>query len=127
MLYKETNCISELELPMPEIDFGACYEKVQNTYNLQNKLLITAIIEKKSNKKSNPITSYAFYNPDNGDKLPSEEVCKEEVIIVKENIKSILNESVSDIDSILFLAGQNINIFNKSSEFYTSIWFIIQI
>ena len=53
MLYKETNCISELELPMPEIDFGACYEKVQNTYNLQNKLLITAIIEKKSNKKSN--------------------------------------------------------------------------
>ena len=121
MLYKEKNCISELGLPMPEIDFGVCYEKVQNANTLQNKDLIIAIIDKKSNKKSNPITSYAFYNPENGDKLNSEDICKEEVIIVKENIKSILNETVSNIDSILFLAGQNINVFNKSSEFYTSI------
>ena len=121
MLYKEKNCIFELGLPMPEIDFGLCYEKVQATYGFQNKNLIIGIIDKKSNKKSNPITSYAFYNPDNGEKLNSEEACKEEVIIVKENIKSILNESVSDIDSILFLAGQNIDVFNKSSEFYMSI------
>jgi len=121
MLYKETSCISELNLPMPEIDFGACYEKVQIESKLQNKNLIIGIIEKKNNKKNNPITSYAFYNPENGDKLNFEEICKEEVIIVKENIKSLLNDSVSDIDSILFLAGQNIDVFNKSSEFYTSL------
>ena len=121
MLYKEKNCIFELGLPMPEIDFGLCYKKVQSVYGLQNKDLIIGIIDKKSNKKSNPITSYAFYNPENGEKINSEEACKEEVIIVKENIKSILNESVSDIDSILFLAGQNIDVFNKSSDFYTSI------
>ena len=51
----------------------------------------------------------------------AEEACKEEVIVVQENIKSLLNDNSSDIDSILFIAGQNIDVFNKSSEFYTSI------
>ena len=121
MLYKNKDCINELGLGMPEIDFGESYKKVQNKYELENRDLIVAIIDKKSNKRSNPITSYAFYNPENGDKLDAEEICKEEVIIVKENIKSLLNESVSDIDSILYLTNQNINVFNKSSEFYTNL------
>ena len=121
MLYKEKECISELGLPMPEIDFGICYKKVQTANGLKDKELIVGIIDKKSSKKGNPITSYAFYNPDNGEKLESEETCKEQIIVVKENIKSILNDSVSDIDSILFLTGQNIDVFNKSSDFYTSI------
>ena len=121
MLYKEKECISELNLPMPEIDFGDCYKNVQLKFGLENKDLIIGIIDKKSNKKSNPITSYAFYNPENGDKLDSEEACKEEVIVVQENIKSLLNDSSSDIDSILYLAGQNIDVFNISSEFYTSL------
>ena len=121
MLYKEKECISELGLPMPEIDFGICYKKVQTANGLKDKELIVGIIDKKSSKKGNPITSYAFYNPDNGEKLDSEETCKEQIIVVKENIKSILNDSVSDIDSILFLTGQNIDVFNKSSDFYTSI------
>ena len=121
MLYKEKNCISELGLPMPEIDFGECYQKVQSANGLENQELIIGIIDKKSNKKSNPITSYAFYNPENGDKLDTEEACKEDVIVVQENIKSLLNESSSDVGSIIFLAEQNIDVFNKTSEFYTSI------
>ena len=121
MLYKDANCITELGLPMPQIDFGSCYQNIQNQSNLKYKNLIIGIVEKKNNKRNNPITSYAFYNPDNGDKLNSELICKEDFITVKENIKSLLNDSASDIDSILFLTGQNINVFNKSSEFYTSI------
>ena len=120
MLYKDKECITELNLPMPEIDFGECYKKVQEV-NKINSDLVVAIIDKYSDKKSNPITSYAFYNPENGDKLDAENACKEEVIIVKENIKSLLNDSVREIDSILFLAGQNIDVFNKSCEFYTDI------
>ena len=120
MLYRTTECITELELSMPEIDFGSCYLKVQGKYNISNSLLV-AIIDKKSNKKNNPITSYSFYNPITGEKLDSETVCNEEVIVVKENIKAILNDSVSDIESILFLTGQNINVFNHSSEFYTDL------
>ena len=120
MLYKDKDCISELGLPMPEIDFGECYKKVQKSINITNDLIV-AIIDKSSNKKSNPITSYSFYNPIDGEKLDSETLCKEEVIIVKENIKSLLNDNVSDINSILFLADQNIDVFNKSCEFYTNL------
>jgi hypothetical protein len=120
MLYRKAECITELGLPMPEIDFGTCYEKVQRNYSIHDPLLI-AIIDKKSNKKNNPITSYSFYHPTTGQKLDSNNVCKEDVIIVKENIKSLLNNSVSDMDSLLFLTGQNIDIFNKSSGFYHDI------
>jgi hypothetical protein len=120
MLYRKAECITELGLPMPEIDFGTCYEKVQRNYSIHDPLLI-AIIDKKSNKKNNPITSYSFYHPTTGQKLDSQNVCKEDVIIVKENIKSLLNNSVSDMDSLLFLTGQNIDIFNKSSGFYHDI------
>ena len=67
MLYKDKDCINELGLSMPEIDFGECYEKVQYEYKLENKDLIVAIIDKKSNKRNNPITSYIFYNPESGD------------------------------------------------------------
>jgi len=120
MLYKNVECISELELQMPEIDFGSCYTKVQKSINITEPLVV-AIIDKSSNKKSNPITSYAFYNPITGEKLDSETLCKEETILVKENIKSLLNESVQDIDSILFLTDQKIDVFNKSCEFYTNL------
>ncbi len=120
MLYKSVECITELELPMPEIDFGSCYQKVKDRYGIKESLLI-AIIDKRSSKKSNPITSYSFYNPSTGEKLDSETICKEEVIIVKENIKSLLNDSVQDMNSLLFLTGQNIDIFNKSSGFYHDI------
>ena len=54
MLYKNAECITELELPMPEIDFGVCYTKVQEKNNITDSLII-AIIDKISNKKNNPI------------------------------------------------------------------------
>ena len=120
MLYKSAECITELKLSMPEIDFGSCYLKVKAKYEIKDSLLI-AIIDKISNKKSNPITSYSFYNPYTGEKLDSETVCKEEIIVVKENIKSLLNDSVEDMDSILYLTEQKIDVFNKSSGFYTDI------
>ena len=120
MLYKSTSCINELQLPMPEIDFGTCYLKVKAANEIKDTLIV-AIIDKMSNKNSNPITSYSFYHPVTGKKLDSESACKEEVIVVKENIKSLLNDSVQDMDSILFLTEQNIDVFNKSSGFYTDI------
>ena len=120
MLYKSAEYITELELPMPETDFGACYKTVQNKYNIEDSLII-AKGDKSNSKKNNPITSYSFYNPYTGEKLDLETACKEEIIVVKENIKSFLNDSVSDIDSILFLTEQNINIFNKSSGFFTDL------
>ena len=47
MLYKDANCITELGLPMPQIDFGSCYKKVQEQSHLEYKDLIVGIVEKK--------------------------------------------------------------------------------
>ena len=120
MLYKSSDCITELKLSMPEINFGSCYFKVKENYKIEGSLLV-AIIDKISSKKSNPITSYSFYNPNTGEKLDSETACKEQIIEVKENIKSLLNDTVQDMNSILFLTEQNIDVFNKTSGFYTDI------
>ena len=120
MLYKSSDCITELQLPMPEINFGSCYYKVQER-NAVNGPLLVAIIDKMSSKKSNPITSYSFYNPYTGEKLDSETTCKEQIIEVKENIKSLLNDTAQDMNSILFLTEQNIDVFNKTSGFYTDL------
>jgi hypothetical protein len=118
MLYKSAECITELELPMPEIDFGSCYTKVKG--DIESSLII-AIIDKISAKKNNPITSYSLYHPVTGEKLDAETLCKEETIVVKENIKSLLNDSGSDMNSILFLTQQNIDVFNRSSGFFTDL------
>ena len=121
ILYKNKNCISELGISMPEIDFGTCYEKVKNTYNIKNDLLI-AIIDKK-NENENPITSYAFFNPENGIKLDASIICKENLVTVEENVISILNNSNIDINIISKLTNQNINIFNLSENFFSDICF----
>ena len=48
-------------------------------------------------------------------------MCKDEEVTIKESILSHLNNSNADFNSVLFLAQQNINIFNLSDEFYTNI------
>ena len=114
-LYKNTNCISELSLKLPEIDFGNCYEKLKKNYQINGDLII-AIVKKYTNE----IMFYSFYEPYTGEKLASDEICKGETIIFKEDILSKLDQN-NDIDSILYLAKQNINIFNLSNEFFNDI------
>ncbi len=117
-IYKNKECINELHLDI-DIDLGDCYQNVQKIYDLEGRDLIVEIVEKKNNQKSSIITN--FYHPDNGNQFVIDYICNEKVIKVKENIKSFLNGSVSDIDSILYLTNQNINVFNKSSEFFTDL------
>jgi len=114
-LYKNTNCISELSLKLPEIDFGNCYEKLKKNYQISGDLIIAIIA-----KYTNEIMFYSFYDPHTGEKLASNEICKDETIIFNEDILSKLDIN-NDIDSILYLTKQNINIFNLSNEFFNDI------
>ena len=122
LLYKESFCIEELNINMPKVDFGQCYKKIQESTNLINNKVIIALFEKFNEKKSSTI-SYSFYHPETGKNLEAESICKEDVIIIKKNIMSQLNNNESNInlESILFLTGQNIDIFNLSGGFYTDI------
>ena len=119
-LYKNKDCINNLKLQIPIIDFGKCYKTIQDEYNIKNNLIVL-IIEKYYNGQSN--TLYFFYDPYNGRKLDAVNLCKDDTIMIEENIISILNSTDINITKILKLAEQNINLFNKSNDFYNDICF----
>ena len=108
---------------MPKVDFGNCFSKVLENLNpptIEN--IIIALIEK-VNKLKKSSTSYFFYHPITGAKIDIATICKDEEVVVKESILAQLNNSGVDFDSALFLAEQNIDIFNISDAFYTDICF----
>ena len=122
LLYQDSNCIKELSIDMPKIDFGSCYEKVQSTLNGIQEKLIIGLVEKLNGQQKSKI-SYFFYHPITGEKLDADSICKDEEIIIKENVLSQLNSSNSgtDIETVLFLTEQSINIFDQFDDFYTDI------
>ena len=80
-----------------------------------------AIISKKIDGISYPkMISYSMYEPSNGKKLSSEDICKDDTLIVQENLISKIDNS-TDINTLIYLTDQNIDIFNLSTEFYTDI------
>jgi hypothetical protein len=116
VFYKNSYCIKELSLTIPQIDFGECYNKIKLHYNISEDLLI-AILDKYIENR-NPITTYLFFNPENGEKINASEICKNEVIILNENILTLPGV---DSSLVLFFADQNINVFNISDKFYSDI------
>ena len=116
--YKNTDCIEELSLHIPKIDFGECYNKVKNFYSIEENLTIVTLTKYFEN---NHVTTHSFYNPLTSEKLKAEEICENETIQVEENIFSILKEKNVDYDNLMFFINQDIDIFNTSHEFYTDI------
>ena len=119
-LYKNKECINNLGLGIPQIDFGNCTKKVKNKYNINNNLLIL-IIEKYNEGKS--IILYSLYNPITGEKLDTKDICDQEKVLIEENLISALNSTKINLENLLKLTGQNINLFNTSSDFYNDICF----
>ena len=123
LIYKDPNCLEELSISTPKIDFGSCYTKISNNLNPpSNDSLIVALIEKTNEQKQSSIF-YSFYHPITGEKIDASNICKDDGVMITESVLIQLNNSNVDMDSTLFLAQQNINIFNISDEFYTNICF----
>jgi len=121
LIYKDSNCIQELSINMPKIDFGNCYSKVKgNISQTTNDSIIIALVERSNGQKKSSI-SYTFYHPKTGEKIDADSICKDEKVVIKESVLNQLNNSETNLTSILFLANQEINIFNKSDEFYTDL------
>ena len=118
IIYKNRECISELSLEMPKVDFQDCYNKVKSHYQILDELIIV-IIDKKP--KNNGQTSYSFFHPEIGYKLNAEEICKNETIVVKENLTSILSEGKNNFNLQTSLTDQGINIFDLNDPFYTDL------
>ncbi len=118
IIYKNVDCIKELSLDSPIVDFGNCYTKVKDNYNLDEDIIVV-VAEKL--EQTNPSTSYSFFHPKTGEKLDAETICKDDIITVEENLTSFLNENQTNYKLKLLLTDQNINIFNITDEFYTDI------
>ena len=119
ILYKNRECISELSLEMPKVDFKDCYNKVKLAYGINDDLIIV-IINKKDNN-NNAQTYFSFFHPLYAQKLDAEEICKEETIKVTQNLTSILKEDTEKYELQTFLIDQGINIFNMDDPFYTDL------
>ena len=126
LIYKDPDCLDELSINMPKIDFGSCYTKVSNNLNPpSNDSFVVALIEKINEQKQSSIF-YSFYHPVTGEKIDANNICKDNGVMVTESVLIQLNNSNVDMDSALFLSQQNINIFNISDEFYTNICFYFE-
>ena len=120
IIYKNRNCISELSLEMPKVDFKDCYDKVKGAYRINEDLIIVIIDKKEKNKDQ---TYFSFFHPLSGQKLDAEEICKDETIEVTQNLTSRLSEENENYELQTFLTEQGINIFNMDDPFYTDICF----
>ena len=119
IIYKNSACIKKLGLDMPTINFGTCYDKVKDHYSIKEDLIIGVIDAFQDDETNNKETTFALFHPDTGKNLNASEICKNEKIIVEENILSIIDNN----ETILFFSDQNVNLFNISNEFYTDICF----
>ena len=122
-LYKNAECISDLNLTIPQIDFGECYKKVQNNHTINDNLVIAIITKKVDGIIYPKMVSFSMYEPKLGNKLDSKDICKDETIVVKENLLAKIDTSKVNLEFILYLTKQNIDVFNLSSVFYTDICF----
>ena len=121
IVFKNSSCVSNLTLKISEIDFGDCYNKLKDYYNIEGDLIITIIENYKKLYNNNPMTTFALFNPTNGEKLNAVEICNNESIIVNEGLLDLLDKNITNYESILDLINQGINIFDPNDDFYTDL------
>ena len=119
-IYKNGECISELGITSKIIDFGNCYSDIQINNSIeQNKSLIIVNIETKERKelyKINP--SYGLYHPETGKSLNYEKKCKEQKVIIQNNLSEEFNNSKVNLDDIKLMAEEGLDLFDIMSPFY---------
>ena len=121
-IYINSKCISQLELGLPGIDFGSCYEKVKSKYNLINRELIIAIIDVKDSKNKRKIVKYGMFSPLTGEYANSDEICQGKISFI-DSIKDKLIKAKVNFEKLEELLNQGIDVFNMSSPFYNDVCF----
>ena len=116
IIYENRDCVTELSLKMPKVDFRECYNKVKNEYGILEELVIIIINLKEGDGDSQ--TYYSFFHPITGFKLNAEEICKNETKVVNQNLTTKLNEQREEkMEMKAFLNDQGINIFDLKDIF----------
>lgn len=123
-IYKNGECLSDLGISSKVIDFGDCYTELQEENQLNSdQNLIVANIETKPGKESyKKIPKYSLYHPSSGTSLNYEEKCKDKKITIQTNLtEEFNNNSKVSLDDVITMAEQGIDLFDKSSPFYSDL------
>ena len=125
LILKNGDCVSELSLKISNVDFGICYNKTKEFYNIDYKddLVLVLVNSNKLKFYNNPITTFALFDPSTGKKLDVYNICKNDTIIINENLLSFLDENDTNYNTTVNLLDQNINIFDPNDDFYTELCF----
>ena len=124
-LYKNYLCISDLNLDIPRVDLGNCYQKIQKKYEINDNLIIEVISQRKKENNYPVIISFNVFSPYNGNYLDIKDICENETINVQEDI-SMKMEDKEKYNLVTYLSQQNIDVFNLSSDFYTDICYYFE-
>ena len=121
-IYKTMECLKELEMISTIIEFGECYKNVQEKYNFNGRKLIILISDFFNDKKL-VNTIFHFFNPDTGEQLLIDEICKDANYKIE---KSLTYYPEVDIIQAKFFQNQDINIFNSSELFYNDLCYYFE-
>ena len=123
MLFKKSSeCISELSLKISEVEFGECYNKIKNEYNLEDDLLIAILENYKKLYNNQPTITFYLFNPITGENLDFLSICQEDTLTVNQNLEYLLNNT-DEFKVEMDLINQNINIFDPTDDFYSDLCF----
>ena len=123
-IYIQNECILDLGLGIPKIDFGSCYEKIKKNENFTNEELIIVIIDKKIDSKNNKkVIKYGIFSSLTGKYLNSSEICNEDKITLIESLENKLLDIKIDIQTLKDFVNKGIDLFDMSSPFYNDVCF----
>ena len=123
VIYKDQSCIKELNLKIPEVNFGECRNKIIEyckkkipDFN-ENTDIITALVGGET-ASSGIETTYSFFYK-NGEYINQTEICNG----IKLDIKAEIDKEII-LDDAENIAAQGINIFDLDHPFYNDICFM---
>ena len=122
-IYKDLNCIEDLELNTPEIIFGQCEIKLKQYYNTNDNLIVAILQKDVIDSNQRKIISYGLFSPSDGTRLISNDICEDDKLMLMESLSIKLTKSNIDISTFTEFYSKGIDIFNLSSPFYTDICF----
>ena len=120
VIYKNGECIDELSLEIPKVDLGECYEKIKEKYAITQNLILVVVAKKEEEMKYPIIVNFYVFSPYNGNKLDIEKLCENSGIQILEKISIKIGDK-EKYNLVQYLANQNIDAFDLSSDFYMDI------
>ena len=115
VFYKNSSCIEQLNLNSTKIEYDSCIKQIKKDNNINDIIIVVIDIF----TGNNPITSFGFFNSENGEKLDGTKSCSDKNVIMYEDIINVLNDPLA----LKLFIEQKINIFDLENEFYNDICF----